>query len=166
LYDAFFENGFNARGSNRSIDTFEAVVQAPALSSDGRYVAFASVRGDTVPPGQDTNDFCLNIGSPSTSCADIFVSDRFGGVELVSRSSTGEQGNNPSITPALSADGRYVAFVSGATNLVPGDTNGVFDVFVRDRQTGTTERISVASDGTQANGASLDRVLGMSAAGR
>src|SRR5207302_5782749 len=55
---------------------------------------------------------------------------------------------------ALSADGRFVAFDSAATDLVAGDTNGVSDVFVHDRQTGTTERVSVASDGTQGNGKS------------
>jgi WD40-like Beta Propeller Repeat len=53
--------------------------------------------------------------------------------------------------PSISADGRYVAFDSEATNLVKGDTNNTADVFVRDRLTGTTERVSVASDGAQAN---------------
>ena len=57
--------------------------------------------------------------------------------------------------PAVSTDGRYVAFASAASNLVAGDTNGAIDVFVRDRQSGTTERVSVASDGTQANDAVL-----------
>ena len=55
-------------------------------------------------------------------------------------------------TPAISADGRFVAFYSEATNLVPGDTNGASDVFVRDRQTGTTRRVSVSSGGAQGNG--------------
>ncbi len=50
---------------------------------------------------------------------------------------------------AISADGRFVAFSSFASNLVAGDTNGTWDVFVHDRQTGTTERVSVASDGTE-----------------
>jgi archaellum component FlaF (FlaF/FlaG flagellin family) len=54
--------------------------------------------------------------------------------------------------PALSADGRYVAFASEASNLVPGDTNGYVDVFVRDRAKGTTTRVSVASNGAQGNG--------------
>ena len=56
------------------------------------------------------------------------------------RSSRGKQGNGSSFTPALSADGRFVAFISGASNLVPGDTDGAWDVFVRDRATGRTSR--------------------------
>lgn len=61
----------------------------------------------------------------------------------------GVQGNGESFQPALSAGGRFVAFYSGASNLVPGDTNNMPDVFLRDRQTGTTERISVARSGAQ-----------------
>src|SRR3954466_13447299 len=57
--------------------------------------------------------------------------------------------------PSASADGRYVAFSSWADNVVPNDSNGESDVFVRDLQTGTTRLVSVASDGTQANGASF-----------
>src|ERR1051326_8609638 len=75
----------------------------------------------------------------------------------VSVDSGGTQGNNNSGQFAgsggtsISADGRYVAFASGATNLVVGDTNGSYDIFVRDRQSGTTERVSVDSAGMQAN---------------
>src|SRR5262245_10660255 len=72
----------------------------------------------------------------------------------VSVASNGSQANGPSFSPAVSMDGRFVAFHSDATNLVPGDTNGVRDVFVRDLATGATTRVSVASDGTPANGAS------------
>src|SRR5207237_5052190 len=75
--------------------------------------------------------------------------------ERVSVASDGTQANGVSGIPAISADGRFVAFESDATNLVPGDTNDVFDVFVHDRQTGTTARVRVASDGTQANSASV-----------
>ncbi len=60
---------------------------------------------------------------------------------------------------SISADGRYVAFYSMASNLVPGDTNGTtiagFDIFVYDRQTDMTQRVSVAADGTQGNGNSM-----------
>jgi len=73
----------------------------------------------------------------------------------VSVSSTGEQGNGDSERSTISADGRYVAFRSASTNLVPGDTNGLIDDFVHDRQTGQTVRVSVASDGTQANAVSV-----------
>src|SRR5216110_542806 len=72
----------------------------------------------------------------------------------VSVASGGTEGDDASLGSALSADGRFVAFDSAATDLVAGDTNGVSDVFVHDRQTGTTERVSVASDGAQGNGSS------------
>src|SRR3989442_15756675 len=74
-----------------------------------------------------------------------------GTTERVSVDSAGTQGNAGSSQPSISADGRFVAFTSDATNLVPGDTNGAEDVFVHDRLTGTTERVSVDSTGTQGN---------------
>lgn len=77
---------------------------------------------------------------------------------------TGGQSAGTTTEAAISADGRYVAFVSAAADLVPDDTNGVADVFVRDRQAGTTTRISVASDNSQANGPS--RRPALSADGR
>ena len=72
----------------------------------------------------------------------------------VSVDDAGNQANATSERASLSSDGRYIAFQSTATNLVPGDTNGVSDVFVHDRLTGTTERVSVDSSGAQADGAS------------
>ena len=74
-------------------------------------------------------------------------------IERVSLASDGTQGNATfdRYPCSISADGRYVAFASIASNLVPGDTNGVADVFVYDRQTDTIERVSVAADGTQGN---------------
>ena len=89
-----------------------------------------------------------------------------GSTELVSVSSTGERAYGASEAPTISADGRYIAFVSDATNLVPGDTNDRLDVFVRDRQTRTTERVSIATDGTQANGNNSYDAPAMSATGR
>src|SRR5438132_3298803 len=74
-------------------------------------------------------------------------------VERVSVSSAGEPGNSYSSTPSISADGRCVAFVSAADNLVPDDTNSSADVFVRDRTAGSTERVSVSSTGAQGNAA-------------
>ncbi|GID97548.1 PD40 domain-containing protein [Amorphoplanes digitatis] len=101
----------------------------PALSADGRYVAFSS-ESRTLVPG-DTN-----------RTSDIFVRDRqTGSTERVSLASAGTQGNKASDSPSISADGRFVAFISRATNLVAGDTNGLRDVFLHDRQTGTTQRI-------------------------
>src|SRR5213078_5398300 len=86
---------------------------------------------------------------------DVFVRDRQTGMtERVSVASDGTQANNASSYPVLSADGRFVAFDSAATGLVSGDTNGVSDVFVHDRQTGTIERVSVASGGAQGDGSS------------
>ncbi|MBK7875556.1 MAG: PD40 domain-containing protein [Planctomycetes bacterium] len=70
----------------------------------------------------------------------------------VSVSSFGVQGNGPSGSPSVSADGRYVAFASTATNLVIGDTNGTSDVFVHDSLLGTTRRVSVDSQGIQIGG--------------
>ncbi len=87
-----------------------------------------------------------------------------GTTERVSVGPGGVQADFGGSSPALSADGRFVAFVSAATNLVPGDTNGIIDVFVRDRQTGTTERVSVRTGGGQGNDRSI--LPALSAAGR
>jgi len=73
-------------------------------------------------------------------------------IERVSVDSSGLQANNSSSNTAISSDGRFVAFTSIATNLVPGDTNGVQDVFVHDNVTGETTRVSVSSSGVQSNG--------------
>jgi Tol biopolymer transport system component len=119
----------------------------PALSADGRYVAFSSEASNLVPG--DTND-----------TYDVFVRDQqTGTTSRVSVSGTGEQGSDYSYDPAISADGRYVTFASGAWNLVPGDTNDTTDVFVRDRRTGTTGRVSVSGTGEQGNGESFSPVL-------
>ena len=124
----------------------------PALSADGRFVAYSSSASNLV--SGDTN-----------GQGDIFVHDRqTGTTELASLTSDGAQSNRASFVPSLSADGRYVAFYSFATNLVQGDTNGQADIFVHDRQTGATERVSVASDGAQSNSGSF--VPSLSADGR
>jgi len=111
----------------------------PSLSSDGRYVAFDSMAGNLVTG--DTNGY-----------SDIFVHDRQTGLtQRVSLTSGGVQGNNHSYRPSISSDGRYVAFDSLASNLVTGDTNGYSDIFVHDRQTGLTQRVSLTSGGAQGN---------------
>jgi Tol biopolymer transport system component len=118
-------------------------VAATSISADGRFVAFAS-RASNLVDG-DTN-----------GKADIFVRDRqTGQTSRVSVASNGAQANDDSLGGSLSADGRFVAFDSTASNLVPGDTNGKADIFVHDRQTGQTIRVSVASNGAQANGHSF-----------
>ncbi len=95
----------------------------------------------------------------------MFIHDRLTGqTTRVSVASNGTEGNNFSWSPSLSADGRYVAFESRASNLVPDDTNNLLDVFVHDRVTGQTTRVSVASNGTQGNGWS--RTPSLSADGR
>lgn len=110
-----------------------------AISLDGRYVAFDSV--------------ATNLAAGDTNgTSDVFVHDRQTGITTrVSVDGAGNQGNGGSYAAAMSADGRYVAFHSSASNLFPGDTNDWADVFVHDRQTGSTSRVSVDSTGTQAN---------------
>jgi Tol biopolymer transport system component len=126
--------------ANNGLQGFKSS-EEPALSGDGRYVAFYSAEGFVAA---DTN-----------AVSDVFVRDRqTGATTRVSVATGGEQGNSNSSVPSLSVDGRYVAFGSDASNLVAGDTNGVSDVFVHDRQTGVTSRVSVTDDGTQGNGIS------------
>lgn len=124
-----------------------------ALNSDGQIVAFWS--GATNLVSDDEN-----------GAYDVFVRDRSSGTtERVSVSSDGSEGNADSTHTAVSRDGRFVAFISAASNLVSDDTNEAWDVFVRDRRAGTTERVSVASDGTAGNGHS-DRSVSISDDGR
>lgn len=118
---------------------------SPAISGDGRYVAFVS-EGTNLVPG-DTNWL-----------ADIFVHDRASETtSRVSVGTAGAQANGVSADPVISTDGRWVAFVSRASNLVPNDTNGVDDIFLHDRQTGTTSRVSVGTGLAQLNTRSPER---------
>ena len=115
-----------------------------SISADGRYVAFASVADNLV--ANDTNNE-----------SDVFVHDRqAGSTTRVSITSAGLQANSYSYHPSISADGRYVTFCSYASNLVANDTNAAYDIFVHDRQTSSTTRVSIASNGTQANSSSLE----------
>jgi Tol biopolymer transport system component len=120
---------------------------APSISDDGRFVAFQS--------------FASNLVSGDTNAADdIFVKDRqTGTVTRVSVSSSGAQGSGVSSDPAISGDGRYVAFASSSSTLVGGDTNGTQDVFVHDTVTRTTTRASVGTTGVQGNSVSSNPVL-------
>jgi Tol biopolymer transport system component len=84
------------------------------------------------------------------------VKDRTTGtLTRVAVSSGGAQGNSGSLRPSITGDGRYVSFDSRASNLVPGDTNGEFDVFLKDLSTGTLSRVSVSGGGAQGNGGSF-----------
>ena len=171
-YDSFTFRASNAAGSSTGTASIIIVANTPrwpgqtvrvgtlpggnsqftAISADGRYIAFGS-SSSTLVAG-DTN-----------GQADVFVYDRQTAVTArVSVATDGTQGNGFSADPALSGDGRYVAFRSAASNLVAGDTNATTDIFVHDRQTGVTTRASVASDGTQSNG--LSQKVAISTDGR
>ncbi len=120
--------------------------QNPDMSPDARYVTFTSFHPFV---STDTND-----------AADIYLRDRVAGTTtLITRSTSGGPANNHSHRATVSADGRYTAFESGASNLVSSDTNGVYDVFVRDRVAGTTTRASVGPSGEQANAESAVATL-------
>jgi Tol biopolymer transport system component len=122
-----------AAGVEASGDSFE-----PAISADGRFVAFSSAATNLVPG--DSND-----------ANDVFVRDRQANTTTrVSVGLAGANANGGSDAPSISADGRYVAFTSAATNLVEGDTNGQRDAFVFDRQTGVTTLASLSFTGEQA----------------
>jgi len=120
-------------------NTLALIGDKPSISDDGRYVAFQSYATNLV--AGDTN------GAP-----DIFVRDTVGRTtKRVSVTNAGAQANGWSYSPAISGNGRYVAFASDATNLVAGDTNAVTDVFLRDTTGLTTTRMSVTNTGAQAN---------------
>jgi Tol biopolymer transport system component len=121
----------------------DAASSGPALSPDARFIVFSSNASNLVPG--DTN-----------GQSDVFVRDRkTGNTKRVSVGAGGVQGDAGSFEPEVSANGRFVVFVSMATNLVSGDTNGVIDVFVRDRKLGATYRVSVGPGGAQADALSL-----------
>ena len=108
------------------------------LSADGRFVAFSSLAYNLVPNDQP---------SPAGK-VDTFVYDRkLHKTERVSVSSAGVAANGASYVSGISADGRFVLFATAASNLVPGDSNPDFDVFVHDRRTHQTECVSVVSGG-------------------
>jgi len=94
----------------------------------------------------------------SASVAAVFLSGCVW-TGFASVNDSGEQANQDSFEPAVSADGRYVAFQSSSSNLVPDDYNGVQDIFLRDMAAGTTQRVSLSSPGEQGNGASFDAAV-------
>jgi Tol biopolymer transport system component len=123
----------------------------PAISSDGRYVTFESTASNLDPAAIDGNSdvFVRNLQTHTTT--------------LVSRATgdSGTQGNGESTRPAISGDGRYVAFLSSASNLVATDSDGTIDVFVRDLLTRRTTLVSRASgdSGAKSNGASFSPAI-------
>jgi len=134
--------------------------RSPSISADGRYVAFDSSASNLVPG--DTN-----------GQSDVFIRDTCIGASScvpttfrVSVSSDGSEADNDSRNASISASGRYVSFYSLATNLVPDDSNGYMDIFVRDTCLGaaagcvpSTSRVSVASDGAQGNSDSFHQAI-------
>lgn len=124
----------NSSGQQASFGSYE-----PSISADGRWVAFISADDNLV--AGDTN-----------GTYDVFVHDRLSKkTTLVSVNSNGVQGNSYSMGPRLSADGRWVTFWSNADNLVNGDTNGVDDIFLHDRLNHETSRVSINTNGEQAD---------------
>ncbi len=120
----------------------------PAISGSGRFVAFSSEATNLVP--RDTNR-CFGF-TVRGSCPDLFVHDlETGDTRRVSVGARGLQANGESLYPAISADGRYVAFASLAINLVTRDRNDKMDVFLHDTATGETSRVSVGAQGQEAD---------------
>lgn len=120
---------------------------APSISGDGRYVAFTSDADNLVT--DDANAY-----------SDVFIHDTLTGVtERISTSTAGDNGNLPAGAPSMSWNGRFVAFYSLANNLVAGDTNGWWDVFVKDRSNGYTQRVSISSGGTESDGMSHEPAI-------
>ncbi len=146
VQDIFVANMGASTVQRVSISNFGAQADgpssAPSISGDGRYIAFVSSATNLVTADND-------------GVADIFVRDRVSNTTTcVSRGPGGVNADGASFNPAISADGRYVAFSSDATNLVGGDSNGVRDVFLFDRFTSTISRLSTSTGLVQANGAS------------
>jgi WD40 repeat protein/DNA-directed RNA polymerase specialized sigma24 family protein len=132
-------------GRDANTGYFEPV----STSRDGRYLAFTILESDLIA-----------VQLQVTSALEAFVYDQqTADYEPLNLASDGTPGNGASFNPHLSAQGQIVVFASEATNLVDQDENGRADVFVRDRFNGTTERVSVASDGSEANAESGTRTL-------
>lgn len=124
-------------------DDSSASSNPPAVSDDGRYVAFTSRASNLV-------------GSAVSDYRDIYRHDTQTGTTIqISVTSAGVSNDRYSGNPDMSADGRYVAFESSATNFIPGDTGIYSDIFLRDTQTGLTTHISVPTSGTFANSSSV-----------
>ncbi len=111
-----------------------------AMTPDGRFIVF------------DSGCISYAPGVPGITVAHVYLRDRANGsVERVSLTSNGQAPNGDTWVADISDDGRVVVFQSSATNLVPGDTNGFYDIFARDRASGVTERLSVGPGGIEAN---------------
>jgi Tol biopolymer transport system component len=124
----------------------------PSLSADGRWVAFASTAPLDATPG-------TAAATRERTAREVFVRDmQVGSTERISRARRGQPDGYSSV-PSISADGRYVVFVSDASNLADDDKNRGSDVFLFDRRAETTTLVSRAADGSSANGASANPVI-------
>ncbi|MCB2189885.1 MAG: hypothetical protein KQJ78_26015 [Deltaproteobacteria bacterium] len=133
----------NANSGARNLLEYERT----AVSGDGRHVAFNSLASNLV--SGDTN-----------GAFDVFVRDRLTGITTrVSVSSSGGEADQESWNPSISRDGRYVVFASNATNLITGDVNAKSDVFLHDRVTGSTLRVSQTPAGAGGNGDSVSAAI-------
>jgi hypothetical protein len=156
-------------------DRIRRAVYCPRISDDGRHVAFLSTAPNLV--AGDSNTFCVDP-VPSilfmNNCPDVFVHDlQTGATTRVNLDSADAEANASAITDTeITGNGRFVVFITRATNLVSGDTNGVGDVFMRDRDTDAdgvfdepgavaTSRVSLANDDSQGNDASVIAALSL-----
>jgi hypothetical protein len=124
----------------------------PQLSADGRYLAYHS---NNPYSSSDVNNFCQPDGTPggASDCVDVFVRDLHTNTsERINRAYDGSLPDGSSALPAISSDGRFVSFWSFATNLVPNDTNDEADIFLYDRLTSLTSRVSLTASGGEATG--------------
>jgi Tol biopolymer transport system component len=127
----------------------------PYTSANGDFVGFTSRADDMVTGVTDRKDFGPNH---DTGVTDVFLRDLTSNnpgsaIKMISVTPAGNiSGNGRSFDPSVSADGRFVAFRSEASDLVTGDNNGKRDIFVRDMQSGVTTRVSVATGGGESNG--------------
>jgi len=143
VMDVFARDSLLGTTTRMSVDTSGAQSDGasakPAISANGAIVVFESTASNLV-------------AGDSNALLDVFWRDRSPaatGTGRVSVGTGGIQGAGPSASPSISGDGRFVAFASDASNIVAGDTNLTMDVFVRDRQTASTARVSVDTGGTQ-----------------
>jgi Tol biopolymer transport system component len=136
-------NGTTTLASKDSFGNFgNGASRAPAISAGTRFCAFQSLATNLA-------------GADANGVSDIYVHDLLlGRTNAISLTPGGAVGNGASILPSISADGRYIAFESAASNLVPSDTNNQSDIFLRDRVQQVTLRVSVSSTGVQGSGPS------------
>lgn len=157
-WDVFVKDTLTGRTSRASTDAAGGegggVSSQPSISGDGSLVSFTSLASNLVPG--DTN-----------GVSDVFVKNlSTGSITRISTGSSGEQANYYNANSSISADGRFVSFDSDATNLVPGDTNGEDDIFLKDIVTGGITRVSTNSSGAESNGSSWAYNNPVSANGR